>query len=112
MVMSGSNSTVKRKRYSVTLNKSVIVMKDMEEQLCKIYKLIKKHLLSLAKSVVFSPDSCEACLQYHERRANVVQKAKSSKMASVYIVICMPTHFTDLSENSPSSPNQFKLREE
>lgn len=30
--------------------------------------------MSLAKSVVFSPDSCEACLQYHERRANVVQK--------------------------------------
>lgn len=32
--------------------------------------------MSLAKSVVFSPDSCEPCLQYHERRcsANVVQK--------------------------------------
>lgn len=41
MVMSGSNSTVKRKRYSVTL-KSGIVMTDMEEQLCKIYKLIFK----------------------------------------------------------------------
>lgn len=42
MVMSGSNSTVRRKRYSVTLNKSGIVMTDMEEQLCKVYELIFK----------------------------------------------------------------------
>lgn len=87
-------------------------MTDMEEQLYKIYKLIFKAPVVTGKISGVLSWQLWSLSSIPWKKSKCSAKAKSSKMASVYIVICMPTHFTDLSENSPSSPNQFKLREE